>query len=83
MATAIIEEPKDKRSFMVEQHNNEYITVKKMKNNKKYEVDIVVFTQSDLEEFRNIQEEIYLEKDKNKKHLLNRLIACIINWKRE
>lgn len=83
MATAVIEETKDKRSFMVEQHNNEYITVKKTKNNKEYEVEVIVFAQSDIDEFKKIQEEIYRDKDINKQDLMERLVTILRKWKGE
>lgn len=83
MATTVIEETKDKRSFMVEQHNNEYITVKKTKNNKEYEVEVIVFAQSDIDEFKKIQEEIYKAKAINKQDFLERLIMVLRRWKGE
>jgi len=83
MATAIIEEKKDKRSFIVERLNNDFITVKKMKNNKEYEVEVVVFTQSDIDDFKKIQEEIYLDKDNNKHDLMERLVGILKRRKRE
>lgn len=83
MATAVIEETKDKRSFMVEQHNNEYITVKKTKNNKEYEVEVIVFAQSDIDEFKKIQEEIYRDRDINKQDFMERLVAILRKWKGE
>jgi hypothetical protein len=83
MATAIIEETKDKRSFMVEQYNNEYITVKKTKNNKEYEVEVIVFAQSDIDEFVKIQEEIYRDRDINKQDLMERLVTILRKWKGE
>lgn len=83
MATAVIEETKDKRSFMVEQLNDEYITVKKTKNNKEYEVEVIVFTQSDIDEFKKIQEDIYRDKDINKQDLMERLVTILRKWKGE
>lgn len=83
MATAVIEEAKDKRSFMVEQSNNEYITVKKKKNNKEYEVEVIVFAQSDIDEFEKIQEEIYRDRNINKKVFMERLVAILRKWKGE
>lgn len=81
MATTIIEEAKDKRSFMVEQNNNEFLTVKKTKNNKEYEVEVIVFAQSDIDEFKRIQEEIYKDSDTNNQDLMERLVAIFQKWK--
>lgn len=83
MVTAVIEETKDKRSFMVEQHNNEFITVKKTKNNKEYEVEVIVFTQSDIDEFKKIQEEIYKDRHINKQDLMDRLAMILRKCKGE
>ncbi len=77
MATSIIEEPKDKRTFTVEQLNNDFITVKKKKNNKEYEVEVVLFTQFDIDEFKKIQEEIYRFEDKNRQDLMYRLVQLL------
>ena len=77
MATAIIEAPKDKRSFIVEQLNEDYITVRKTKNNTEYEVEVMVFTQNDLDEFKKIQEEIYQNKENDKPSLMARLIKIL------
>lgn len=83
MATAVIEETKDKRSFMVEQKNNEYFTVKKTKKNKEYEVEVMVFAKSDIDEFKKIQEEIYREGDINNQDLMERLVAILRKRKGE
>jgi hypothetical protein len=83
MATTLIEETKDKRSFMVEQHNKEYITVKKTINNKEYEVEVIMFAQSDIDEFKRIQDEIYRDREINKQDLMERLILLIKKLKEE
>lgn len=77
MATIIFEEKRDKRSFKVEQKNEDSITVKKQKNNKEYEVEVIVFTQSDIDEFKKIQEEIYGVSDHPKQALMQKLLEFL------
>ena len=57
---------KNIRTLKVEHEFEDYLTVTKRKNNKDYQVELLIFSEKDLEDFKKIQDEYYEELNEEK-----------------
>lgn len=78
MEAQIVEQTnKYSRSFTVRQEEGNFITIKKVKKNTEYEVEVLVFNKADIDELSKIRNEIYAEMLVDSKSIKDRMLSLI------
>ncbi|NMH26496.1 hypothetical protein [Flavobacterium silvaticum] len=80
---AALKDSKSKRSFSAEKDEQNYITVRKVSKNKEYEVEVLVFSKSDIEEYHRLQDKLYADLPIGKDILIKRLLSFLKKWRTE